>query len=566
MIYPGLGNGQFGPAINDGNGYFVGTNPVGITVHDLTGNGKLDLVVADKGSNQVSILLNQSTKGGAISFTAGPRLNSGGVGPVSTVVGNFGGAFPDILVTNSQSNDVMLLPGVGQGFFNDTNPTRFAVGTDPGPTFVGPFNGQTDLVTVNAGSNDVTVIANFDGSNSTTSTIASGGVDPDAAFAFDAGSGFEDLVVGNAGDGVLSLFEGGLDGLGLTSTASEPNLPDPTALAFSALTGGQVQFYAATAGRESAELVALSLGIETAAISSSDATSSANAVAQLVSLHETSLPLVATLLTLTISVSSEELNLVAVEAETTAVAAFLPGSGISVGQGLSFQRSGGPGGDDAAELDGSKTDVAGAVPAAIAPWERYVLGLDEALEKFQRENPNGVSGAPARDSSSDRPDSPPAAGLPTQGGPTSWKSGGEWRVVGDGIDAIIESVWGPSPDTRHPISDCGGIDAIIESVWGEDRAGDSRGRLSEMGWPPGRWHDVPPIIRVVDAPSHRSGAPLCRLRSLDRRGPSAWPRYRQRPAGPGLDVSGRCHDGDAKLPPLVEGAGTRRRAGCGAVG
>ena len=166
LIYPGLGNGQFGPAINDGNGYFVGTNPVGITVANLTG-ALPDLVVADKGSNQVSILLNQSQPGGAISFSAGPRLNSGGSGPVSTVVGNFtGGAFPDILVTNSRSNDVALLPGVGQGFFNDQNPRTYSVGTDPGPTFVGNFNGQTDLVTVNAGSNDLTLISGFEGAES----------------------------------------------------------------------------------------------------------------------------------------------------------------------------------------------------------------------------------------------------------------------------------------------------------------------------------------------------------------------------------------------------------------
>ena len=38
LIYPGLGNGQFGPAVNDGNGYFVGTDPVGITVAYLTGS------------------------------------------------------------------------------------------------------------------------------------------------------------------------------------------------------------------------------------------------------------------------------------------------------------------------------------------------------------------------------------------------------------------------------------------------------------------------------------------------------------------------------------------------
>ncbi len=142
LIYPGLGNGQFGPAVNDGNGYFVGTNPVGITVADLTGSLP-DLVIADEGSNQVSILLNQSTVGGAISFSAGPRLNSGGSGPVSTVVGDFnGGTYPDILVTNSLSNDVVLLPGVGQGFFNDTDPRIYSVGIDPGPTFVDDFTGQ----------------------------------------------------------------------------------------------------------------------------------------------------------------------------------------------------------------------------------------------------------------------------------------------------------------------------------------------------------------------------------------------------------------------------------------
>ena len=141
-------------------------------------------------------------------------------------------------------------------------PVSFPVGNDPVTSLVGGFGGQTDLVTVNAGSNDLTLISGFEGADAATSTLASGGIDPDTAFAFASGSGFEDLVVGNSGDGVLSLFEGGPAGLGLTSVTTEPNLPDPTALAFSALTGGQVQFYAATAGRESAELVALSLSVE----------------------------------------------------------------------------------------------------------------------------------------------------------------------------------------------------------------------------------------------------------------------------------------------------------------
>ena len=205
LIYPGLGNGQFGPAIDDGRGIFTGTNPVGITVADLTGNGRPDLVVADEGSNEVSVLLNQ----GNFNFTQGPRLSSGGIGPVSTIVGDFtGSSFPDIVVTNSGSNDVTLLPGVGQGFFDDQDPRVYKVGDDPVTSFVGDFNGLSDLVTVDAGSNSVTLYTDWSAQNSAASTISSGGDDPVTAFAFSTESDFEDMVVGNTGDGVMALFEG----------------------------------------------------------------------------------------------------------------------------------------------------------------------------------------------------------------------------------------------------------------------------------------------------------------------------------------------------------------------
>jgi hypothetical protein len=209
LIFPGLGNGQFGPAVNGGNGYFAGTNPVGISVADLTGsvwpNGepRLDLVVADEGSNDVAILLNK----GNFSFTHGPRLSSGGIGPVSTVAGYFtGGTSQDLLVTNSGSNNVTLLQGVGGGFFKPATASPFSVGIDPVQSFVGNFDGKTDLVTVNAGSNDLTLVSDFNGPNPVTTTISSGGLDPETAFAFESGSGFEDLVVGNTGDGVLALL------------------------------------------------------------------------------------------------------------------------------------------------------------------------------------------------------------------------------------------------------------------------------------------------------------------------------------------------------------------------
>ncbi len=330
LIYQGLGNGQFGPAVNGGSGYFVGTNPVGITVANLTG-ALPDLVVADKGSNDVAILLNQ----GNFSFTHGPRVDSGGVGPVSTIVGEFtaGSTIPDILVTNSGSDNVTLLKGVGGGFFKPAITSPFSVGVDPGQSFVGNFDGTAGLLTVNAGSNDLTLISGFNGPDPVTTTISSGGLDPATAFAFESTSGFEDLVVGNTGDGVLALFEGGQDGLSLMSAQVEPDLPSPTALAFSALTGGEIQFYAATAGREAADLVSLNLAADTSFQVALPGPS--DTFAQLVSFEGSSVPLVATVLTLTIEVSANELNSQLEGVENGGTGAFLAGSGITVGQGLS---------------------------------------------------------------------------------------------------------------------------------------------------------------------------------------------------------------------------------------
>ena len=120
LVYPGLGNGQFGPALNGGHGFFTGTNPVGITVANL--NGRPDLVVANKGSNDVSILLNEATADGGFTFVPGPRLQAG-LGPVrrwsrtSTAT-----ASPTSWSATAGRTRSGCCPGVGNGFFNDQAP------------------------------------------------------------------------------------------------------------------------------------------------------------------------------------------------------------------------------------------------------------------------------------------------------------------------------------------------------------------------------------------------------------------------------------------------------------
>ncbi len=111
LVYPGLGDGQFGPATNGGHGYFVGTNPTGITVADL--NGQPDIIVANNGSNDVSILLGQGS-GANWTLVPGPRISTD-AGPVAVAVGNIlGNATQDLAVANQQANNVQVFTSVGK--------------------------------------------------------------------------------------------------------------------------------------------------------------------------------------------------------------------------------------------------------------------------------------------------------------------------------------------------------------------------------------------------------------------------------------------------------------------
>ena len=221
------------------------------------------------------------------------------------------------------------------------------------------------------------------------------------------------------------------------------------------MTGGQVQFYAATAGHEAATLVALSLSGETLAQNQSDsAVMAVNNVAALVPLNDSALALVGSLLTLTISTTSE-LSLESAEAEAAVSVAFLPATTASVGQSLSRY-----GVRDAAESAGETADDAAEVanppaPAASA-WERFILGLDQALDQFRREHRDWTPGSEDKNAGARERDSAPRADSSSAVGPTSWKStlepspgaidperqDGEQRTgMAEALDAIIESLW-----------------------------------------------------------------------------------------------------------------------------
>jgi hypothetical protein len=126
---------------------------------DLNGDGVLDLVVANSGSDDVSVLI--AAEDG--SFAMQQRIKVGDE-PSSMALGdvNDDGVL-DLTVSNRSSDDVSLLFGSGNGSFGEQQ--RIAVGDAPFSITLGDVNGDgtLDLLIVNSGSDNVSLLLNDGG-------------------------------------------------------------------------------------------------------------------------------------------------------------------------------------------------------------------------------------------------------------------------------------------------------------------------------------------------------------------------------------------------------------------
>jgi hypothetical protein len=200
-ILLGNGDGTFQPQVV----YQVGALPSGIVAADLNGDGKLDLVVANSSSNTVSILLGN----GDGTFTGTADNPATGMDPASIAVGDFNGDGKlDLAVTNSGDNTVSILLANGDGTFQPQ--TTFAVGKVPVGVVAGLFSGSSqplDLVVVNERDSSLSVlVGNGDGTFQPESVISGEvGSNPTLIGTHDFnGDGKPDLIV-FAGDGEASV-------------------------------------------------------------------------------------------------------------------------------------------------------------------------------------------------------------------------------------------------------------------------------------------------------------------------------------------------------------------------
>ena len=230
----GTGTGSFTPAT--GSPFPVGANPSSVAVADVNGDGKLDIVTSNHGSNNVSVLLGTGTG----SFTAAigsPLSLATGARPSSVAIADVNGdGKADLVVANYGLNSVTVFPGLGTGTtpFVSNNAVSFSLGGTsvkaPESVVVADVNGdgKPDIITANYGSYST------DGTNGSVSVLLGTGTVSINIGSFSAATGSPFAIVGPgpfsvavadvSGDGkpdiVTANYNGGVTVLLGTGTGS----------------------------------------------------------------------------------------------------------------------------------------------------------------------------------------------------------------------------------------------------------------------------------------------------------------------------------------------------------
>ncbi|CAF3804910.1 unnamed protein product [Rotaria sp. Silwood1] len=143
--------------------YSTGTNsnPNSAAIGDLNNDGRLDIVVANRGSGNIGIFFgyDNGTFSRQITFSIGSSSR-----PYSVAINDFNNdSRLDIAVANFRSDEIVILLGDGDGTF--TNQMRYSTGEDSGSIFivVGDFNNdkRLDLAVANHASANVGILLGY---------------------------------------------------------------------------------------------------------------------------------------------------------------------------------------------------------------------------------------------------------------------------------------------------------------------------------------------------------------------------------------------------------------------
>jgi len=166
----GNGNGTFQPAVNYSmsNNTQMANNPGSVTLASLRNNGRLDMVMSNYGTSNVTVLLGN----GDGTFGAPMHFN-GGVGKNPVAIADFNNdGTPDLLVADQSNDTVNLLAGNGNGTFGA--PVQFATGATPIAMAVGSCDGHNRPEVAVLGSTTISVLLNDGGTAPAVAASAKG--------------------------------------------------------------------------------------------------------------------------------------------------------------------------------------------------------------------------------------------------------------------------------------------------------------------------------------------------------------------------------------------------------
>ncbi|CAF4880835.1 unnamed protein product [Rotaria sp. Silwood1] len=169
----GNGDGTFAAQTTFSTG--TGSNPTAVAVGDFNKDARLDITVANYGSNNVGVLLGNGdgTFAALVTFSMGALS-----GPYAMAIGDFNqDTRCDITVANYGGNNVGVLLGNGDGTFQAQTTFSTGMGSSPISVAVGDFNQDTrpDIaVSNNGGSNVGVLLGNGDGTFQAQRTFSTG--------------------------------------------------------------------------------------------------------------------------------------------------------------------------------------------------------------------------------------------------------------------------------------------------------------------------------------------------------------------------------------------------------
>lgn len=227
LLSSSIGSSSFVPLIGGNifprSDFAVGNDPVALLAVDFNGDGRRDLAVVNHNDNSITILLNQINQG-QINFTQATgspiKLPATETGPIAiaSAIFNEASGQTDLVVVNQGSNNLTILHGDGTGAFKEAANSPIAVGNSPTAVAVGTFNKNTDshldIAVTNSKDNTLTVLlgdgaGNFKPAPGSPFPLASNEQNPVALATADFNSdGLLDLAIVNQSTGVVGQTTG----------------------------------------------------------------------------------------------------------------------------------------------------------------------------------------------------------------------------------------------------------------------------------------------------------------------------------------------------------------------